>query len=535
VTVIDSSKLREAMSTYAEALEAHREEIDSLNVFPVPDGDTGTNMALTQRTVCEALMAAEDMALPEVGRIVSRAALMGARGNSGVILAQALRGFCDRLCREQSADSRDLAEALTRASEEARSAVARPVEGTALTVLSGAAEAARDSWLAGEDPASMAGAALEGARRASDRTRDMLPELRAAGVVDAGGRGMVLLFDALSAALRGGELTEGVGPSGPVGRTTEAKPEALEQRYEVMYLWEGSDEALPGLTATLNDEGDSVVVVGGGGLFKVHVHTNRPDTVQAAGAAAGSVRDQRVVDLESEVAELCVAGQARAVRASERRASGLVAVTEGRGLAELFSSLGAAVVAGGPGNNPSVRELVRALEAMPAPFVLVLPNHPNVVPAAREAAAASVKDVAVVPARSIPAGLSAAAAFNPFAPGGENERSMLEAIGGSLAIEITVASRDATTHGGPVRKGDWLGLLDGEVAEFGSDPAELAAKMVARLRSEDHEVLTLIVGADPSDEEAARLAEELRDAAPGLQVETHRGGQPRYHYLIGLE
>jgi DAK2 domain fusion protein YloV len=533
--VIDASVLRRAMSRFSEALDAHREEIDSLNVFPVPDGDTGTNMALTQRSVSEAVAAAGDVTLEEVGRIVARAALMGARGNSGVILAQVLRGLCDRLCQEPTPASRALAEAIGRGSDEARRGVARPVEGTALTVLAAAADAALERAGAGAGPASVADAALEAARAASAKTRDMLPELRDAGVVDAGGRGMILLFDALSAAIHDGDLTEGAGPSGPVGRTAEVETPSLEQRFEVTYLWEGEDDALPDVTEALGEAGDSVVVVGGGGLFKVHVHTNEPDVVQAAGAEAGSVRDVRVVDLEREVAEQCVAGQARAVRAAERHACELVAVAEGEGLAELFSSLGATVVPGGPGNNPSVAELVKGIETASAASVFMLPNHSNIEPAAREAAAESAKEVVVVPARSIPAGLSAAAAFNPFDSARDNERSMADAVRGATGIEITVAARDAMTAGGSVRKGEWLGLVDGDLAEAGSDPAEIAGKLVARLRSEDHEILTLIVGADPTDEEAARMADALRDAAPGLEVETHRGGQPHSQYLIGLE
>jgi DAK2 domain fusion protein YloV len=539
VTVIDASVLREVMSRFSEALEAHREEIDSLNVFPVPDGDTGTNMALTQRAVCEALAEAGDMELPEIGRLIGRGALMGARGNSGVILAQVLRGLCDRLCRAGGAGARDLAEALAQASDQARRAVARPVEGTVLTVLSTAAEAAREQGGGDGGPAAVADAALEAARSASKRTRDMLSELRAAGVVDAGGRGMVLLFDALAAAVGGGALTEGAGPQGPVGRKADVEPGTLEQRYEVTYLWEGPSDAIPELSRALNAAGDSVVVVGGDGLFKVHVHTNEAAAVQDVAVRVGSVRDVRVVDLQSEVAEQCVAGQARAVRAAEVLPAGMVAVVEGDGLAELFSSLGASVLPGGPENVPDVDDLVRAIDAVPAVHVLVLPNHRSVRSVAREAAVKSTKDASEVPAVSVPAGLSAAAAFNPVASPEENEHEMSEAAARTPSIEIQRATRDATARADAVEPSAWVVVLNGAVVEAGSDPVELVERRVASFRSPDHdhdyEILMLIVGRDATDGEAERFAAHLRDAVPWLRIEMHRGGQPHSYYLIGLE
>jgi dihydroxyacetone kinase-like predicted kinase len=345
---------------------------------------------------------------------------------------------------------------------------------------------------------------------------------------------MVLLFDALSAVIGGTDLAETVGPPGPVGHAEEAERTPIEQRYEVMFLWEGADEDLPELSRRLNEVGTSVVIVGGSGLYKAHVHTNEPDDAVASGGSAAA-RDVVVVDLQSQVAHTCVAGQARGVRVAERQASALVAVAEGDGLREIFRSLGALVVQGGPGRNPSVGELADAAIEAPSDSVLILPDHPNAVPAAERAAAESEKDVRVVPTRSVVAGLSAAAAFNPTVSAEENESAMREAAGACVDIELTRAARDADTPAGPVRRGDWLGLVEGEIVAAGTDPEEVAAKLVAAQRLQDHEILTMIVGAEASDEDADSMEEALEAAASGLEIQRHPGGQPHYPYLIGLE
>ena len=524
MTAIDAAVLLDVMSRFGDALEEHREELDSLNVFPVPDGDTGTNLALTQRAVREALEREPPRSLGDAGPAISRASLMGARGNSGVILAQFLRGFCDRLCANEAASAAAVAEALERGAEEARRAVATPVEGTALTVLSEAADGARDAG--GGDVTHVALAALEASRKGSERTREALPELREAGVVDAGGRGMVLFFDALWSVLAGRDRQEAVGPMGPVGRAERGAATAVLQKYEVMYLWEGPGDSVAELSRELEGLGDSVVVVGGGGLFKVHVHTNQSDAAPEAGSRRGSVRDVRVVDLEAEVSDQCVAGQARGVRAFDRQVSSLIAVADGDGVADLFASLGAAVVRGGFGEGFAADDLIRAIDSASGRSVLVLPNDADVLAAAGEAAESSPLDVGIVAARSISAGLAAAAAYNPVATREENERSMGEAIEAARAGSI----RRATGAGD-----EWLGLVDGEAVEAGSEPAQVAARLVPRLRSPDHEILTVIVGADPSERESERVLAALRDAASGMEVEVHHGGQPRDDFLIGLE
>jgi DAK2 domain fusion protein YloV len=462
---------------------------------------------------------------------------MGARGNSGVILSQVLRGVTDGLRDAASPDGADLANALARGSDEAWRAVARPAEGTILSVLRDSADAARKAAAGGADAVAVADAALAAGRSSLERTREANPDLSRAGVVDAGGKGIVLLLDAIHAALTGEELTEPVGPPGPVGRgpTHEESVDLLppDQRYEVQFLLESDDDAVSALRQALDEIGDSLVVVGGGGLFNVHVHTNEPERAVEAGRAAGDVRDLGVEDLAGQV-RACLAGQARAVRVAEQTTA-LVAVAEGDGLARAFGSLGAIVVTGGPGNNPAVGELLTAIEAAPGADVIVLPNHRNVLPAAHQAARKAAKTVRVVPTQSIPAGLSAATAFNPLTGPDANVAAMEEAAAVSRSGEVTRAERDADTPAGTVRKGEWLGLVEGKAVAIGREAVETAVEVGRRLGSEDSEVLTLIVGMDARPQEAEQLAAELQRAFPDLDVQVLHGGQPRYPFLIGIE
>jgi hypothetical protein len=531
---LDAATLRRAMEIYAESLRDHRAELDSLNVYPVPDGDTGTNLLMTQEAVLSALPrpdAEDDMQL--LGAAIARGSLMGARGNSGVILSQILRGICEEPPPNGAFGPKDLAAAFHRAAEEAHRAVARPVEGTVLTVMRDAARAAEEAD--GEDGCLVVvEAALERARSSLARTKELLPDLRQAGVVDAGGKGIVLLLDAIRAALAGEGASEPVGPLGPVGQSSEAREVGpLEFAHEVHYLLEAPDEAMPGLRRALAGLGDSLVVVGGNGLFNVHVHTNEPAKAVEVGAEVGRPTDVQTVDLEGQVLD-CIGGQARAVRVAEQ-VTALVAVVEGDGLATTFASLGALVVRGGPGNNPSVGDLVEAIEAAPAGEVIVLPNHENVVPAAQKAAAEVAKDVRVVPSPSIPAGLAAATVFSPLAQMDENAQAMEEAAHACGWGELVRAERDAQTPAGSVRRGDWIGTIRGQVASVGESLSASARHVGRGLAEEAAEVVTLIVGADVMQEEREAVRAALEEALPGLELQVLDGGQPRRPFLVGVE
>ena len=558
--ILDAATLRDAMTRYLEALRLHREEIDSLNVFPVPDGDTGTNLLLTQQAVIEALRELEGAGLPEISQAISEAALLGARGNSGVILSQVLRGLCARLPHHDAPGSQDLAAALSGAAEDARAAVANPVEGTMLSVLWDAAEGARMALADDLTCEDVAAAALEAATASLERTREQLPALAAAGVVDAGGKGVVLLLDAMVAALRGdGRLSTAVGPLGPVGGSVEAdliERQPTGRGFEVMYLLECPDDRIGSLKERLGTLGDSLVVVGGRGLYNVHVHVEEAGPAVEVGVEAGRPRQIRITSLTDQV-EACLGNEARRVRISPPGSeeppagavmtSALVAVAEGAGFVELFRSLGAAIVPGGSGLNPAVGEIRAAIEAAPADLVFVLANDPNVVPAAETAASASSKRVEVIATPTMAQGVSVAAAYSQDDE--EVGESLRERLSNSASGSLARAVRQADSGAGVVRPGSWVGILYGrdgsetivstaeEVAPVAED---LAAVLADRRRPGDgavpaFELLTLYVGSEGRADEAAAVAARIRDALPQLEVEVQGGGQPIHAYLFGIE
>jgi hypothetical protein len=535
---LDAATFRRALSLFAEALDAHRDELNSLNVYPVPDGDTGTNLALTMRSVQSELTSLPPGAsLAEVCDRVSRASLMGARGNSGVILSQVLRGLCESFTSNGPDSEHSVSRALRHASDQAYRAVARPQEGTVLTVVRAAAGAAEASGA--EDPAEVADAALSAGRDALERTRDELPALRDAGVVDAGGKGAVLLFDALRAAIRGGETTEPIGPAGPVGTSQAVPPGELEFAFEVQLLLAAGDEAVASLRRDLVPVGGSIAIVGGDGLFNVHVHTNDPDAAIRLATAAGRPSDVKVVSLQEAVAG-CLGGGARQVQAAEA-STGMVAVADGDGLVTAFRSLGAVVVRGGPGANPPVGDLVSAILAAPAPAVVVLPNDRKVVAAAEvaavEAGERSGQQARVVATTSIAEQLSAAAAVNPSADLDRNVRDAEAAAAACASGSVTRAAGNAHTAAGLVRGGQWLALVDGDAVAIAEDPGEALRALADALAAgaPDAEILTLIAGSEAPGDEAAAAAVRLRGTFPQLKVELIEGGQAHSAYVVGLE
>lgn len=531
---LDAATLRRAMEIFAESLRAHREELNSLNVYPVPDGDTGTNLLMTQDAVVSALSPDGEEDMQALGAVIARASLKGARGNSGVILSQILRGICDEPPYDDAFGPKELAAALGRAAEEAHSAVARPAEGTILTVIRDAAQAAAAAAGDGDGCLVVVEAALKEARSSLARTKELLPELRQSGVVDAGGKGVVLLLDSLKAALADTEPSEQVGPLGPVGQMVGSRDAPkLEFALEVQYLLEAPDEAVAPLREALARLGDSVVVVGGNGLFNVHVHTNDSGRVVELGTQAGKPRDIQIADLQGEVVD-CIGGQARAVRVAEQ-VTALVAVADGDGLAKAFASLGATVVKGGPGNAPSPDALVEAIDSASARAVIVLPNHPDVAPAAERAATRSAQEVLVLPSLSIPSGLAAATAFSPLAAVEQNERRMADAAEACGWAELTRADRDTRTPAGPVGRGGWVGTARGKVVSVTTSASECAVQVIRGLAGEDAEAIILIEGDDASPEDRRAVRTALEQAFPGLDLEVLDGGQPRYPFLIGVE
>ena len=540
LTSLAPADLRQALLRFRDAVRAHQEELNRLNVYPVPDGDTGTNMALTLESVGAAL--AESDSMEEVCHAVSRGSLMGARGNSGVILSQILRGLAD-VCRPlETVQAGDLVLGLRHAADAAYEAVMRPVEGTILTVVREVAEAIEGL----ESPTLVAvlERGAEAAREAVARTPDLLPVLRDAGVVDAGGKGLTLLLDALLEVVDGRPIPEpefGATPAAVAAHL--AGEDVAGLRYEVMYLLDADDATLPAFREAWASIGDSIVVVGGDGIWNCHVHTNNIGAAVEAGIDAGRPHQIRITDLMEQVEEERWVREAEVVADLNAAAANwspvttaVVAVGVGNGVRRLLTSLGVQrVVAGGQSMNPSTAQILEAVESCAADSVVVLPNNKNIVAVANQVDALTTKRVAVVATTSVPEALAALVEYDPSAELEENEASMSSAREHVRTGEVTQAVRDSMADVGKVREGDWIALSrDGVVATTNS-PADAVCELLGKLVDESSEIVTVLVGCDAPPHETERIREHLEVRFPHLEVEFHDGGQPLYPYLVGVE
>ena len=572
--------LRAAMVAYRDALRMHQEELNRLNVYPVPDGDTGTNMALTLDNVVKELDSSngarhadgagrehDRAAMSEVCRAMAHGSLMGARGNSGVILSQLLRGLAERLGKEDDAGPDALADALVAASDLARKAVARPVEGTILTVAHAAGEGANAGREAGETLVGVVEQARKAAGDALARTPEMLEPLRIAGVVDAGGAGYVLFFDSLLNVLDGrplplpdeavptrvdgdgrpGEARRGAAENGaspaPAAAGGHGEGSVGDLRYEVMYFLDAPDEAVDAFREVWSGIGDSIVVVGGDGLWNCHIHTDDIGAAIEAAIDIGRPRQIRVTDLAEQVQEERWVRDA-AVRAgpSGARPTGpaprtaIVAVVAGEGIGRIFRSLGATrLVRGGQSMNPSTAQILDAVEAVGSAEVVVLPNNENIEAVAGQVDALTDKSVRVVPTGSIVEGFAALLAYDPAAPAEENARAMAASASRVVSAAVTRAVRDAATAVGQVRERDWIGVSRADVVVVSDSLDGAALGLLDALIEARHELVTVIEGEGSSPATTRRLTEWLHEEHPGVTAEVHHGGQPLYPYLFGIE
>jgi uncharacterized protein len=530
------------------ALAARRDAIDELNVFPVPDGDTGTNMTLTVRAGLEALDATQPASGAELSRAVTRGALRGARGNSGVILSQVLRAVVEVITGHRQVDARLYAQALERARDLAYEAVAQPVEGTILTVIAAAAAAAREAVERGEDLAEVSGAVCAATAEAVERTREQLQVLSDAGVVDAGARGFEILIAAVHGHLTGQDPDVRIDER-PIPFATEPGGcrGSLGQPFEVQYLLDADDAAAAPLRRRLEELGDSVVVVAAGGLLNVHVHTGTVGPAIEVGLEFGRPSDIEVVHFGDQIAAraghrtttIAAAGHTVPSAGRETVTVGAVAVLSGSGAKDLATSLGAVVVDGQAGSLPSVEHLLEAIQAAAGAHVLVLPGHRNVVPAAhsaaRLAAVESDRRVEVIVSAATPPSVLAALAV--LDPAGEIEAVIADVRGAAEAVrcgEVVTAVRDAETPMGPVRRGQPLGLVGGRVVTISDDPVAALAEVCSSLSARDAEVVTLMLGADVTSAQRTDAIAVL-EGTTEAELDVIEAGQRPSVFWIGVE
>jgi hypothetical protein len=511
------------------ALGAARAEIDDLNVYPVPDGDTGTNLYLTWESACAALPG-PDASLADTVAAFARGALLGARGNSGVIMSQLVRACGSRLAAAETAGAKEFADALTHAAEEAYGVVAKPVEGTILTVARDAAEAAERAAADGGSLAQVCLAAVAEARAALGRTTNQLEQLKRAGVVDAGGAGLVVILDAMESLLSGRhhERRERIMQARAHPTTTDPGHDLDPDgpAYEVMYLLDAPDETVQDFRRQLDRMGDSVVVVGGDGLWNVHVHTDDVGAAVEAGIAIGRPHRIRV----THFADL----------APRERPSGraVIAVAAGPGLSDLFRESGAQVLQGGPGRRCSTGELLDAISRSGAAEVVLLPNDPDSIAVAEAAATAARQDgvrTAVIPTRAQVQGLAAIAVHDPNRTFDDDVVHLSAAAGQTRHGAVTIAVKDAWTMAGQCRVGDALGVVDGDFALITEDLADAATGVVDRLLGGGGELMTVVTGKDATPDLVETVVRHARRSRVDVDVCVYDGGQDRYPLLIGVE
>ncbi len=565
---MDGSLFRSMMLLGAQTLQAHRAEVDALNVFPVPDGDTGTNMHLTVQSAAAEVERLDSVSIAKVADAVAMGSLMGARGNSGVILSQLFRGFAKGVEGKEKITTTEFARALQEGVNTAYKAVMRPVEGTILTVAKEAAKQAVTSAKQHKTFAKVMHDVRDKAQEALDKTPTLLPILKQAGVVDAGGAGLLRIYDGFVAALDGKTAAQVPAQSliQPV-RVADIPQARVDEEIEFGYCTEvmlkGSSLDVEKIRDQLTHVGDSLLVVGTPELVKIHVHTNRPGAVlelcvelgamskikienmreqhqhilMEQGVADSQDRDSHDRDQADDAVEHAVSDHYVAMETPDTKLLGVVAVTAGDGLVNIFHSLGTdEVVSGGQTMNPSTEDIVKAINRVPAKMVVVLPNNGNIIMAAEQAKAMTDKEVVVIPSRSTPQGLAALLALNPQETDPEQiKRQMERALARVKTGQVTHAVRDSQVDQTPIKAGDFLGLLNGKIAVAHSAQDVVIDELLTAMVGDDDEIVTIYYGQDVSEVQAEALLERVRQRFPRCEVEMHSGGQPVYYYILSAE
>jgi uncharacterized protein len=528
-----SADLKTAIAAAHAALATHAAKIDALNVYPVPDGDTGTNMLLTLRSVLEEVSSSPDLSGEAAAKAVSRAALMGARGNSGVILSQILRGACETLGQARALDAQTIAAALACAQERAYAAVGEPVEGTMLSVIKDVANAAQSCVERGEkDSLEVLRVAARAAHDSVKRTPELLGVLKEAGVVDAGGLGLAVILDGLSAALSGEELAPELLEAEPVDggeHLREAVAHSAEEAwgYCTEFIVNGFTGDPGEFEACIQEMGKSVLVIPDDDLIKVHLHTQDPGGALTYAGGRGRLSGVKVDDMEAQTRTRTESASPQAFP-EPTTTLGVVVASQGAGSRRLFESMGAVVVDGGQGANPSAQVLARAVEATGAQDVILLPNNKNIVPTAQRVGELVEAEVYVVPTTSIACGLAVMVGFDAEGEAEEVSEEMREISQELRCAEVTRAVRDARVEGREVREGAYIGLLDGKLVVAEDEIEDAALKLVGMMLEEGADIVTLLRGAELGDSTVDGIAEGIRSLDDDVVVEIKDGGQPLY-------
>lgn len=541
--MIDGKTLKYAYISAAVTISNMKKEVDELNVYPVPDGDTGTNMSMTMSNALKELMvSSDDLPVSEIAKTAASAMLRGARGNSGVILSLLFRGFSKGLAGKSEIDCEDIVIALENGVKAAYKAVMNPTEGTILTVARVASEKAAEAALLVNDPAVLWEDVCKAAEEALEKTPDQLPVLKKAGVVDAGGKGLTLIWNAMRDVFNGGEavVPVEVGSSTvTVSAAAAAGDEEITFTYCTEFIVNKSPDSkdAAALRAYLETIGDCVVVVDDEDIIKVHVHTDHPGKAIEEGLKFGALTNMKIDNMRMQhESKAAAAKNDGMVPVAAEKPFGFVTVAAGKGIEELFRNLGAdCVVRGGQTMNPSTEDILRAVYSTPAETVFVLPNNKNIIMAAEQAAKLSERRVCVIPTRTIPQGITAMMSYDPDASFSDNRMEMTKAIERVSTGQVTFAARDSLYEGKNIKKGDILALENNKLVFLERDVSKAAYKLTKRMIKGDSAYVTLIYGSDVSDERAEELAEIMKTKFGHVEIMLINGGQPVYYYIISVE
>ncbi len=551
--VIDAQLLQKAFIAGAYNLERNKDYINELNVFPVPDGDTGSNMSLTIMAAAREVSALENPSMDELSKKISSGSLRGARGNSGVILSQLLRGFCKEIKGKKQITVSVLADGFVRAVETAYKAVMKPKEGTILTVAKGVAEKAVELSEMDMDFETLGQEILDHGNEVLKQTPELLPVLKEAGVVDSGGQGLMEFLTGSYNGLTGkAEISEPVTTGGAAKAQTMSSEEIDTSHIKygyctefiIMLEKEYNAEIEAKFKEFLTSIGDSLVVVSDDEIVKVHVHTNHPGLAFEKGLEYGSLTSMKVDNMREEHKEKVIheqdrkkAAEQEAAKEEPKKPFGFVAVSVGEGLNDIFKDLGVDhIIEGGQTMNPSTEDVLDAISKVNAETVFVFPNNKNIILAANQAAEIEEeKQVIVIPTKTIPQGISALISFDETATAEANQAGMEDAITAVKSGQVTYAVRDTSIDGKEIKTGDYMGIDDAGIQAVGQDITEVVKDLIGAMADEDSELLSIYYGSDVEEEKANALVEAVQAAYPDFEVEAHAGGQPIYYYILSLE
>ena len=542
--VIDAQLLQKAFIAGAYNLERNKDYINELNVFPVPDGDTGSNMSLTIMAAAREVSALENPSMDELSKKISSGSLRGARGNSGVILSQLLRGFCKEIKGKKQITVSVLADGFVRAVETAYKAVMKPKEGTILTVAKGVAEKAVELSEMDMDFETLGQEILDHGNEVLKQTPELLPVLKEAGVVDSGGQGLMEFLTGAYNGLTGKEEIKEPVTSGGAAKAQTMSSEEIDTshikygyctEFIIMLEKEYNAEIEAKFKEFLTSIGDSLVVVSDDEIVKVHVHTNHPGLAFEKGLEYGSLTSMKVDNMREEHKEKVIheqdrkkAAEQEAAKEEPKKPFGFVAVSVGEGLNDIFK--------GGQTMNPSTEDVLDAISKVNAETVFVFPNNKNIILAANQAAEIEEeKQVIVIPTKTIPQGISALISFDETATAEANQAGMEDAITAVKSGQVTYAVRDTSIDGKEIKTGDYMGIDDAGIQAVGQDITEVVKDLIGAMADEDSELLSIYYGSDVEEEKANALVEAVQAAYPDFEVEAHAGGQPIYYYILSLE